>query len=209
MIQDWRRNWRIDFGFYYVQLAPWLSSNDVAEPDIRLAQLYANKIPKVGFATAMDLGDPTAPFGSIHPRNKQTVGMRLSAAARAITYGENVPYMGPDATDYKVLTPTQNAVVEVSFDPKSIGSGLLSKQATCDAGVPKVECAGYEIGTSKGWVAATAVITGNTVRVMANIGSETVVGVRYGNSNYPLASLFNREGFPAIPFAFPNPVKPV
>jgi hypothetical protein len=53
----------------------------------RLAQLYADVLPKVGVATAMDLGDPTSPFGSIHPRDKQTVGLRLSDAARALTYG--------------------------------------------------------------------------------------------------------------------------
>ena len=52
-------------------------------------------------AVAMDLGDPTSPFGSVHPRDKETVGMRLSLAGRAIAYGDNdVYYTGPLVTGY-------------------------------------------------------------------------------------------------------------
>ncbi len=46
-------------------------------------------------ATAADLGDQTAPAGSIHPRNKTILAARLAASSLAITYGKKVPYLGP------------------------------------------------------------------------------------------------------------------
>ena len=52
----------------------------------------------VFMAVAMDLGDPTSPFGSVHPRDKQDVGYRLALAGRAIAYhDESVYYTGPIA----------------------------------------------------------------------------------------------------------------
>ena len=47
-------------------------------------------------AVAIDLGDPNSPHGSVHPRDKQDVGIRLSAAARSIAYNDrSVYYNGP------------------------------------------------------------------------------------------------------------------
>ena len=51
-------------------------------------------------AVAIDLGDPTSPYGSIHPRDKQDVGSRLALSARAVVYNDqNVieDYQGPIA----------------------------------------------------------------------------------------------------------------
>ena len=48
-------------------------------------------------AVAIDLGDPTSPSGSIHPRNKQTVAQRLLAGALNIVYGKNISFQGPIA----------------------------------------------------------------------------------------------------------------
>ena len=43
-------------------------------------------------AVAIDLGDPNSPHGSVHPRDKQDVGIRLSAAARSIAYNDRSVY---------------------------------------------------------------------------------------------------------------------
>ena len=59
-------------------------------------------------AVAMDLGDPTSPFGSVHPRDKQDVGYRLALAGRAVAYKqEGVYYTGPIANQAIIdhLTP--------------------------------------------------------------------------------------------------------
>lgn len=39
--------------------------------------MNALQLNKVGYASAVDLGDPTSPFGDVHPRDKQDVGKRV------------------------------------------------------------------------------------------------------------------------------------
>ena len=57
-------------------------------------------------AVAMDLGDPTSPFGSVHPRYKQDVGYRLALAGRAVAYKEkSLYYTGPIASSAYINTP--------------------------------------------------------------------------------------------------------
>ena len=57
----------------------------------------------VFMAVSTDLGDPTSPYGSVHPRDKQDVGARLGMAGLAIAYGEkNIYYTGPIAKEAKL-----------------------------------------------------------------------------------------------------------
>jgi len=213
MISDWRLKWGGDtdktFGFYFVQLAPWLGGDNNGEALIRLSQIYATLLPKVGVATAIDAGDPTSPLGDIHPRFKQIVGQRLSLAARGITYMEKIQYKGPQATGFKVLSDSPSAVVQVDFETDSIGGGLVIQMKECQTGVPVNQCGWVDLGTSDGrWTNATATISGNSLLVKGTTTS-TVTGVRYAWANYPVAFLWNKDGLPALPFAFPNPIKPV
>jgi len=211
MIADWRLKWGGNtnkaFGFYYVQLAPWLSNDGNAEPLTRLSQMFANALPNVGYATAADLGDPSSPFGDIHPRAKQPVGLRLALAARGITYGQTVQYLGPEAVSWVVVSNL--GVIDITFNAKSVGTGLAIAPFTCDPKVPPKECVEYEIGTANGWIAAKGALqTSTTLRITANVAGARIVGVRYGYSNYPIMSLVNKEGLPAVPFFFPNPITP-
>nr|KAF6404104.1 sialic acid acetylesterase [Molossus molossus] len=53
-------------------------------------------MPNTFMAVAMDLCDRNSPFGSIHPRDKQTVAYRLHLGARAVAYGEKMlTFEGP------------------------------------------------------------------------------------------------------------------
>jgi len=213
MIADWRAKWGGDtektFGFYFVQLAPWLSGDNDSQALVRLSQMYATALPLVGVATAMDWGDPSSPTGSVKPRYKQIVGYRLHLLARGITYGEKVQYKGPEATDHKVIHDSPSAQVQVNFAPDSIGSGLVLQPKQCDEGVPLNQCGWFDIGTADGkWTNATAEIIGDSILVSAITPSSPVTGVRYAWANYPVATLYNKEGLPTLPFAFPNPIKP-
>jgi len=215
MINDWRAKWKgdtpKDFGFYFVQLAPWNNTNLNSESLTRLAQIYAITLPNVGVATAMDLGDPGSPFGDIHPRNKQEVGRRLSLIARALTYKENVQYLGPMAHTWSIVSQSPDAVVRIEFEEESIGGGLVAKREnTCATNLPANQCAGFDIGTEDGkWVNATMKIdTTSSILLSASVASK-VTGVRYAWANYPLATLYNTDSLPAFPFAFPNPINPV
>jgi sialate O-acetylesterase len=221
MIQDWRAKWSNnnapnDFGFFFVQLAPWVGYND-KEAITRLSQLFALQLPKVGFATAIDLHDTESPEGDLHPRTKKEIGERLVPVVRAIEYGENVTYTGPMAIDWKRIdvpesTDESQVTLELIFDPTTIGTGLVEIEPICPSPVPSEQCAGYEILTSQGWVKAQGELRGDKLHVsLALTGNEEAVieGVRYGHSTYPMASLYNKEGFPAIPYVLPNPIQPL
>ena len=91
-----------------LQLAAYGSDNSSSFfpgfPVIRWAQtanygyVPNDRQKSVFMAVAIDLGDPTSPFTSIHPRDKQDVGARLALAGRAIAYGDPlVYYTGPIA----------------------------------------------------------------------------------------------------------------
>ncbi|XP_038609330.1 sialate O-acetylesterase [Tachyglossus aculeatus] len=113
LIRDWRRAFHRGsraqtsplFPFGFVQLSTMAEeSRDVADgfPRIRWHQTadfgFAPnpQMPNTFMAVAMDLGDPDSPFGSIHPRDKQTVAYRLQLGARAVAYGEKgLLFQGP------------------------------------------------------------------------------------------------------------------
>ncbi|KAM4828450.1 sialate O-acetylesterase isoform 2-T3 [Thomomys bottae] len=112
LIADWRQSFHDGsqgqtehlFPFGFVQLSSYLGpeKSDDRFPQIRWHQTadfgyVPNPImPNTFMAVAMDLGDRDSPFGSIHPRDKQTVAYRLHLGARAVAYGEKeLIFQGP------------------------------------------------------------------------------------------------------------------
>ena len=96
-------NSTLDYTFT-LQLASTGNSNQTVGgfPTIRWAQtanygyVPNDRLQNVFMAVAMDLGDPQSPFGSIHPRDKQDVGDRLSRSGRAVVYkDDSVYFQGP------------------------------------------------------------------------------------------------------------------
>lgn len=90
LITDWRRQWRSNFPFYFVQLANFMESKKI-QPNsewaaLREAQTKALKLDQVGMAVTIDIGLAD----DIHPKNKQEVGRRLALLALAGSYGKNV-----------------------------------------------------------------------------------------------------------------------
>lgn len=114
MINAWRDAWKGigDFPFFWVQLAAYTGySSGPGHGDtsvIRLAQ--ADDLPHIGLdttgmAVAIDLGDPKAPAGDVHSREKEQVAYRLALQAMHVAYayqeGENVTNY-----DHPTDTPT-------------------------------------------------------------------------------------------------------
>ncbi|XP_047375547.1 sialate O-acetylesterase isoform X1 [Sciurus carolinensis] len=112
LIEDWRQTFHHGsqgqterfFPFGFVQLSSYLPTekSDDGFPLIRWHQtadfgsVPNRKMPNTFMAVAMDLCDRNSPFGSIHPRDKQTVAYRLHLGARAVAYGEkNLIFEGP------------------------------------------------------------------------------------------------------------------
>ena len=69
---DWRLKFELpEMLFLFVQLAPSTQLGNFV--GLRAAQMAALKLPKVGYAVAVDIGDLGSPMGSIHPRRKQAI----------------------------------------------------------------------------------------------------------------------------------------
>ena len=68
----------------------------------------------VFMAVAMDLGDPGS-FLTVHPRDKQDVGIRLALAGRVIAYNENstsIYYTGPLVHSAATVKNTNLATIQ-------------------------------------------------------------------------------------------------
>ena len=186
-IRNGRADWgQGEFPFLIVQLAnyqarqkkPYVS--DWAE--LREAQLMTLSVPKTGMAVAIDIGDPT----NIHPTNKQEVGRRLALAARAIAYGEKLPYAGPI---YKSMK-TEDSKVRLRFNHAD--GGLAARGGG--------QLTGFAMaGEDRQFVEATAAIEGDTIIVSSERVSRPVA-VRYAWADNPECNLVNGAGLPASPF---------
>lgn len=179
LINNWRSKWGIgEFPFLIVQIPGWKAHT----PELREAQLLTwKKVPNTAMTVINDCDDTL----DVHPGNKQPVGERLSLAARAIAYGEKIQFSGPVYESMKV----DGSNIILSFT--HVGKGLVATDG---------ELKDFIIaGSDKKFVAAKAIIKGNTVVVSAD-GIANPVAVRLGWRLSPQVNLYNQEGLPATPF---------
>ncbi len=187
VIENWRRDWKQDFPFYFVQLANFM--HEVSQPaesewaELREAQMRALAVGNTGMAVIIDRGDAN----DIHPKDKQTVGHRLALIARAKTYGEKVPYSGPIYRSHQIVG---NKII-LSFDHTD--GGLKSSDGK--------ELKGFAIaGRNHEFHWAKAEIDGDKIIVSAPEAVPYPVAVRYAWANNPVCNLYNGAGLPASPF---------
>jgi sialate O-acetylesterase len=184
MIEDWRSQWDTEFPFYFVQIAPFTYNPDPElqiSQKLRDAQRYSLNTPKTGMVVTLDIGNIT----NIHPGNKQDVGARLAGLALANDYGKDIVASGPL---YKSHEVSGNKII-LEFD--YVGSGLM---------VGDQELTGFEIaGSDKVYVDAKSMIVGDRVEV-SSASITTPLYVRYAWRDTSIATLFNKEGFPASSF---------
>ena len=240
MIADWRRKWAVgslgttsaDFPFGFVNLAPWTNANN-APAGIRWAQTagYGHvpnpKMPNTFQAIAFDLTDYHGPYGSVHIRDKTTVGERLAAAGIATAYGETSQYwQGPTVVSAMVsggeITVTFNNTgasgLEVTHAQSKINSSTWetctpSRSQSKSLQQPSIDpCAllASKDGNGTGWKPAT--VSGSTASTVTVASADTLsatagagVLVRYGWAavpfDYKKAGLYAKaEGLPAGPF---------
>ncbi|MDR1957686.1 MAG: sialate O-acetylesterase [Planctomycetaceae bacterium] len=97
LISGWRTVFHNpDFGFYYVQLAPFTYGGDRESrlPELWEAQSSVEKsVPKTGQAIITDL---VTDIKDIHPPRKLQVGNRLALLALKRTYGKNLAAESPE-----------------------------------------------------------------------------------------------------------------
>lgn len=182
IIADWRAQWRQgDFPFLFVQIANFTSNGTESWATIREAQRRTLAVANTAMAVTIDIGNPD----NVHPADKQTVGVRLAMAARALAYGEHLEYSGPI---FRQAVPDGQAM-RVWFDHAA--DGLLAKGGALE---------GFEVaGDDHRFVRAAAHIDGKTV-VVTSPQVQAPRYVRYGWANAPVVNLFNSAGLPASPF---------
>ncbi len=187
LITKWRQNWgQGNFPFLFVQLANYKFEPQVF-PELREAQARTLSVPETAMVVTIDIGDSA----TIHPRNKQEVGKRLSLAARSLAYGEDLVYSGPLYQSMVII----KGRCRLNFS--YIGEGLVAK------GIGPL--VGFEIaGTDRHFVKAQALIDGGHVVVWSNDVPDPLA-VRYAWANSPVkCNLYNKSfgqiGLPASPF---------
>ena len=180
MISDWRAKMELALPFYFVQLAAYGADYSL----IRQAQMAALKLKDVGYALAIDIGDPTSPFGSIHPRRKQEVGRRLSLSALEIQYGGAADSMfGPQVT---TIAKRQGDGIDVSFKTTTAASLHSAGTAAC------TKCCNespFQVSTANGtFVRVPFTLSGSTASLSGTSAWDGKV-VRYAFEGYPQCSL--------------------
>ncbi len=194
MISDWRNKWHQgDFPFYFVQLSSFNETNGNSNngsmwAELREAQTQTLQLPNTGMCVTTDIGDPL----DVHPKNKQDVGKRLAAIALNKTYKKNIVYSGPT---FKSMEIDGNKII-ASFE--NLGSGLSTPDKY---GYVK----GFEIaGDDQIFYYAKAKIVDDKV-VIYNENVKNPVAIHFGWADDASDNnLYNKEGFPAVPFRTDN-----
>jgi sialate O-acetylesterase len=180
MINAWRKGWREDFPFYFVQIAPFAGYG--AFPSSALLREQQTKIatyPNTGMVVIHDLVDN---INDIHPKMKREVGERLAALALTKTYG-----MSGLPTQYPQYESMQVEKDKVRLRFANTGAGLVAKGK---------EATDFVVaGEDKIFYPAKAKIDGSTV-VVSSKEVKKPVAVRFGFSNAAMPNLFSREGLP-------------
>jgi sialate O-acetylesterase len=203
MVTDWRKRWGYDFTFLPVMLANigdrWPTPTDNGWAGVRDAQEKVSlELPNMGTAEAIDVGTGH----NIHPYDKIDVGQRLAAQALRIAYGQNIVSTGPR---FDSMTVEGN---KIRIKYKDIGTGLVlavspfvsTDPVNDNPALPTDAPLSFDIaGADKNWVVAQAKIDGNDV-IVWNDKVPNPVAVRWGWTQNPQVNLYNKEGFPAVPF---------
>ncbi|MDE0890526.1 MAG: hypothetical protein OSA40_13870, partial [Phycisphaerales bacterium] len=199
LIKDWQATFeREEFPFGIVQLAAFMAVRDDLPAEgnwalLREAQsMTARDLPDVGIVITTDIGDAR----DIHPRNKRTVGRRLSLWALAEAYDQwrTDGYESPSFQKVeKVNGPAGGKALRITFT--QTGTGLKTRDGK--------ELGGFALSGPDGrfqWADAKIEEGGRSVLVWsAEVPDPAEVCFAWQN-NPVRANLVNSAGLPADPF---------
>ena len=184
LIENWRADFKKDFPFYFVQIAPYTyGANGKAEYLREQQDLASKTVANTGMVVISDLVDDVK---NIHPKNKLDVGKRLATFALAETYKQNVgEYKSPAYQSMQV----EKGKIRLTFDHAASGLKCTGKSPE------KFLIAGDD----KNFVPATAKIEGNTI-VLSSKLVKVPVAVRFCFDDATMPDVFSTEGLPLAPF---------
>ena len=209
LISDWRKQWNQgDFPFYFCQLPIYRPKasmpGESGWAELREAQSLALKLPNVGQAVTIDVGET----GNLHPRNKKDVGERLALIALAKDYGKAIPFSGPVYDSMKVesgkailsFLHTDGGLTAKPLPETDVVSSLTNETATLVRNSPNSQLEGFAIcGEDRNWIWSDAKIDGDNVIVWSD-KVPSPLAVRYAWADNPTCNLTNGSGLPASPF---------
>lgn len=184
LIENWRADFKKDFPFYLVQIAPYDYGDKGTSEYIReQEEIVAQTVPNTGMIVITDLVDN---IKDIHPKDKLNVGKRLANFALTETYKQNVgAYKSPAYQSMQV----EKDKVRLTFS--NILTGLK-----CTAKTPERFLIA---GDDQKFVPATAKIEGSTI-VLSSKLVKTPIAVRFCFDDTTMPDVFSAEGLPLAPF---------
>ena len=197
MVTSWRRFFRTDFPFYYVELA---AINDPQnEPvqrwswgGIREAQAEVLSLPKTGVITSADAGgsDMLGP-GDIHPPCKKMIAERAAKLVLAEVYGKGNP-VSARSPYYSGVSKAEGGKFRVKI-ANADGLRLMSGKTKID---------GFAIRGEKkdDWKWANAELKGDEI-ILSSPEVPEPKAVRYGWARRPRLTLESAHGLPLRPFS--------
>lgn len=184
LIENWRTDFKKDFPFYLVQIAPYTYGDKGTSEYLREQQeLITKTVPNTGMVVVSDLVDN---IKDIHPRNKLDVGKRLANYALAETYKQNIgAYKSPAYQAMQV----EKSKIRLTFS--NVITGLKS--------TGKTPALFLIAGDDQKFVPAEAKIDGPTI-VLSSKLVKTPVAVRFCFDDAIMPDVFSTEGLPLAPF---------
>ena len=197
--------------FYFCQLAAYRDKSPAPDacgtwPALRDAQSHALTLPGTGMAVLTDAGEAR----DIHPLDKRTPGTRLAKLALQQIYGQNIAVESPTA----LHAQKNNHTVTVQFSGCQSGltvhalpeyhylkrSGNQRKKLLRNSQAAQVEGFALAGADGKWYWADRAEISGDRSVTVSSDRVADPVKIRFGWMDNPTVNLYNRAGFPAIPF---------
>jgi len=183
LITGWRKAFKSDIPFYFVQIAPWSGYWDIKAALLREQQEATLKLPKTGMVVVGDLVDDIT---NIHPKIKKEVGNRLVNMVLKEQYG--MTGLQPDFPKFSGF--------EIKKDKAILRFTSIGKLNCKEKTIKSFQLA----GSDKVFYPATAQIDKSGTLTLISSQVKTPVAVRYCFTNDGLPNLFDVNGLPLIPF---------
>jgi len=180
LISSWRKLWKENLPFYFVQLS---GTDRPSWPYFRDMQRNIQRgIPNVGMAVSSDWGDSL----NVHPIHKEPIGNRLALLALKNTYHKKIIANGPQVI--QASQKGKDVIIDFS-DSKSLRTRDNEKLI------------GFEVMNEKGEINwPKAEIKNNEVVLHLN-KEEKIIKVLYAYYPFTRANLENEVGLPASTFS--------
>ena len=190
MVELWRKEWGLgELPFYFVEIAPYGSSENYHSALLREAQFNAQKIiPNSGMISTNDLVENYEQY-NIHPKDKSNVGKRLAYMALSKTYQiKGIEAVGPVYKSMEI----KDGVALLSFDNAGGGFNRMT------------DIQGFEIaGEDKVFYPAKAELNGGQIKVSSD-KVPPPAAVRYGFRDFKPGNVANIRELPLYPFRTDN-----